>query len=59
MLFGLIQFVFVDGPKNEDNTVFVEDDVIWTNTMEVMFSILFSFFISCLAVLGEPIRQIW
>ncbi|CAB1329908.1 unnamed protein product [Coregonus sp. 'balchen'] len=23
-----------DGPKNEDNTVFVEDEVIWTNTME-------------------------
>ncbi|XP_014002150.1 DNA (cytosine-5)-methyltransferase 3A isoform X1 [Salmo salar] len=24
----------INGPKNEDNTVFVEDDVIWTNTME-------------------------
>ncbi|XP_041701755.2 uncharacterized protein LOC121538067 isoform X2 [Coregonus clupeaformis] len=24
----------INGPKNEDNTVFVEDEVIWTNTME-------------------------
>uniref|UniRef100_A0A4W5KQ26 DNA (cytosine-5-)-methyltransferase n=1 Tax=Hucho hucho TaxID=62062 RepID=A0A4W5KQ26_9TELE len=24
----------INGPKNEDNTVFVEDDVIWTNTIE-------------------------
>ncbi|XP_070963679.1 DNA (cytosine-5)-methyltransferase 3A-like isoform X1 [Oncorhynchus clarkii lewisi] len=24
----------INGPKNEDDTVFVEDNVIWTNTME-------------------------
>uniref|UniRef100_A0A4W5NNR9 Uncharacterized protein n=1 Tax=Hucho hucho TaxID=62062 RepID=A0A4W5NNR9_9TELE len=24
----------INGPKNEDDTMFVEDNVIWTNTME-------------------------